>query len=203
VGAFGVVRARLTLLAASGVFACAIVALADEPRRVIDMSRTLDAGVEPAPNLADIPLTRTPADPPPLVERSQWVFDLRWDRGDVWLLATRPLEMSAPRATPRVMGRFALELFEGLALIERVRFDFPLLGPSEPDGGVSITKKLRTRIGVIFPATSRGTRLELIDRATERRWSMPWPAKDSLAGADAGETAAAPGTSSAVGDAGR
>ena len=36
-----------------------------------------------------------------------------------------------PRETPRAMGRFALELFEGPALIERVRFDFPLLGPPD------------------------------------------------------------------------
>jgi hypothetical protein len=151
------------------------IARADEPRRVLDMSRALDGGAPPAPNLSDLAVTRTPADPPPLVERTQWVFDLRWDRGDIWLLATRPLELPQPRPTPRGMGRFALELFEGQALLERVRFDFPLLGPPEPDGGVSLAKKLRTRIGVIFPATKRGTRLELVDRATDKRWSMPWP----------------------------
>jgi hypothetical protein len=81
------------------------------------------------------------------------------------------------------MGRFALELFEGNALIERVRFDFPLLGaPEALDAGLtpapSLTQKLRTRIGVVFPATLRGTRLELLDRATGRRWSIPWPPRD-------------------------
>ena len=85
------------------------------------------------------------------------------------------------------MGRFALELFEGPALIERVRFDFPLLGAPEPgDGGgasaPSFTQKLRTRIGVVFPATPRGTRLELWDRATNRRWSLPWPPSAARAG---------------------
>lgn len=168
------------------------------------MSRAMDAGAGPAPSLADIPVTRTPADPAPLVERSQWVFDLRWDRGDVWLLATRPLELSEPRTTPRVMGRFAVELFEGAALVERVRFDFPLLGAPETDGGVSIATKLRTRIGVIFPATKRGTRLELLDCATDRRWSMPWPPKDSSASADAGSSAGEKSAvPAAVGDAGR
>jgi hypothetical protein len=73
------------------------------------------------------------------------------------------------------MGRFALELFEGPTLIERVRFDFPLLGAPEPDASLSFSGKLRTRIGVVFPATKRGTRLELWDRATGRRWSLPWP----------------------------
>jgi hypothetical protein len=196
-GAFGVVRHRLIALALAGLAGVlgagagvGAVALADEPRRVLDIARALDGGAPPAPpNVADIAITRTPADPPPLVVRSQWVFDLRWDRGDVWLLGSHPLELSQAQPTPRVMGRFAIELFEGQALIERVRFDFPLLGPPEAaDGGVSLSAKLRTRIGVIFPATKRGTRLELLDRATGKRWSMPWPVPSAVPSAvpDAG-----------------
>jgi hypothetical protein len=148
-----------------------------DPKHTIDVSRAFDAGALPAPAII---ITPTPADPTPMVERSQWVFDLRWDRGDVYLLGVQPLELPAPRETPRVMGRFALELFAGAALIERVRFDFPLLGPPDPpDAGrtapPSLAAKLRTRIGGVFPATSLGTRLELWDRATNRRWSLPWP----------------------------
>ena len=164
---------------------------AGAPLRVIDMSRAFDAGTR-AP-AAPIVITSTPADPTPMVERSQWVFDLRWDRGDLYLLDVQPLQLAAPRETPRAMGRFALELFEGPALIERVRFDFPLLGPPEADAGrgapPSLDAKLRTRIGVVFPATARGTRLELWDRATNRRWSLPWPLPAGgipAAGADAG-----------------
>ncbi|HEY8041765.1 MAG TPA: hypothetical protein VIF15_18300 [Polyangiaceae bacterium] len=167
-------RAALIFASSLAGAACALSALAGEPRRTIDVSRALDAG-EAAPALPDIAITRTAPDPPALVERAQWVFDLRWDRGDVWLLAVHPLELPGPQATPRVMGRFALELFEGKTLLERVRFDFPLLGVPEVDGGPSLTSKLRTRIGVVFPATARGTRLELWDRATNRRWSLPWP----------------------------
>jgi hypothetical protein len=110
-----------------------------------------------------------------LLERAQWVFDLRWDAGDVWLLGIHPMQLAAPQLTPRVMGRFALELFEGPTLIERVRFDFPLLGAGESDASVALTPRLRTRIGVVFPATARGTRLELWDRAANRRWALPWP----------------------------
>jgi hypothetical protein len=194
-GAFRIVRRRLTFLSLAAFLGCAIALAstssalrADEPRRVLDTSRLLDAAAPRPTNLADIPITRTPADPPPLVEQSQWVFDLRWDRGDVWLLSTRQQNLAQPQATPRVMGRFALELFEGPALIERVRFDFPLLGPPpEADAGISFSKNLRTRIGVIFPATKRGTRLELLDRATDKRWSMPWPpAVDGTTGGDGG-----------------
>ncbi len=177
-------------LACASATVCALSALATEPGHTIDVSRAFDAGALPgAPQ--DIVLTRTPADPVPLVERSQWVFDLRWDRGDVWLLDVNALELPVAQSTPRVMGRFALELFEGPALIERVRFDFPLLAaPDFGDGGwkapPSLSQKLRTRIGVIFPATRRGTRLELWDRATNRRWSLPWPAQRTVAPAGDG-----------------
>jgi hypothetical protein len=157
--------------------ALAAQALAADPRGTIDVSRVLDGGLP----RVDTPTSfkPTPPDPPPLVEAEQRVLDLRWDRGEVWLLGVEPRHLPAPQPTPRVMGRFALELYEGsgLALVERVRFDFPLLGaPPEGDGGASsLEAKLRTRIGVTFPATTRGTRLELVDRATGRRWALPWP----------------------------
>ncbi len=184
-----VVRAHLILSCSVACGAFALGALAEEPRRTIDMSKALDAGAggTAAPRLPDIAMTRTLPDPPALLERSQWVFDLRWESGDVWLLAARPLQLEAPQLTPRVIGRFALELFEGSTLIERVRFDFPLLGVPDTDAAIAFTPKLRTRIGVVFPATPRGTRLELWDRATGRRWALPWPVEPSaLAPRDAG-----------------
>jgi len=173
------IRFILGLALSLGLAAAALSAVADEPRHTtIDASRALGA---PAATAPDIVVTRTPPDPPAMIERSQWVFDLRWDRGDVFLVGIHPLELPAPQATPRVMGRFALELFEGPTLIERARFDFPLLGAEEPDAALSFTPKLRTRIGVVFPATKRGTRLELVDRATRRLWALPWPVQDAPA----------------------
>lgn len=134
---------------------------------------------------------RIPPDPPAMNEREQWVFDLRWDRGEVYLLAVHKMDMGNPHPTPRVMGRFALELFEGPTLIERVRFDFPMLGVSEtPDSGFTtpprFEPKLKTRIGVLFPATKRGTKLELWDRARDVRWTLPWPPKEGPVAEDAG-----------------
>jgi hypothetical protein len=126
-------------------------------------------------------VTRTPPDPPATRERTQYIFDLRWDHGDLFLLGVHRVELPAPQETPRVMGRFALELFEGPTLVERVRFDFPLLGAGEPldAGGMSapprFEAKLKTRIGVMFPALGRGNRLELWDRATDRRYPLAWP----------------------------
>jgi hypothetical protein len=184
-----------------GAAAIAVSALATEPGHTIDASRALDAGPLGAPEIVIAPI---PADPAPMVEKSQWIFDLRWDRGEVWLLGVQPLELPMPRETARAMGRFALELYEGPALIERTRFDFPLLGSFIPgDGGrpaASFSQNLRTRIGVVFPATSRGTRLELWDRATNRRWSLPWPPTSPPSPTS---PASAPASGPAPGDSGR
>lgn len=133
------------------------------------------------------PSRRIPPDPPAMNERMQWVFDLRWERGDVYLVQVNKIDLGAPQPTPRVMGRFALELYEGTTLIERVRFDFPMLGVPEPadagwKGPARFTPLLKTRIGVIFPATKRGTRLELWDRAEDRRWPLPWPPEEKSYG---------------------
>lgn len=114
-------------------------------------------------------------DPRPLTEKEQWVFDLRWDRGDLYLVGVRKVSMPQPMTTPRVMGRFALELFEHGQLIERARFDFPGMAVPDEDGGVRMLDKMRTRIGVFFPATGRGDKLELVDSAHGQRWTLPWP----------------------------
>ncbi len=143
-----------------------------------------------------VAISRTLPDPSPLSEKDQWVYDLRYASGDLYLLGIHRVELRAPQATPRAMGRFALELYEGATLVERVRFDFPMLGDvtptgargaAPPDGGPeagresihgrppSFVGKLVTRIGVMFPASKRGTKLVILDRATDTSWPLPWP----------------------------
>jgi hypothetical protein len=164
-------------------FGCGVAvsaAMAAQPRRTIDVTRWLDAGAADVPDAGPVDVSRSPADPAPIVARSRWIFDLRWDSGDVWLLGVRVEELPSPRATPHAMGRFAIELYEGPTVIERVRFDFPLLGAAEPDAGVSLSRRLRTSIGVYVPVTSRGTRLLLVDRATSSRWELPWPPREPI-----------------------
>jgi hypothetical protein len=179
---------------------------APAPTRVILMpappppTAPADGGAPPGP--PPFIISKTPPDPLPIVSKSQWVFDLRWDKGSVYLLGVHPLDLPAPQATPRVMGRFAIELYEGPTLVERVRFDFPMLGAGEgmsqehADAGtrrtqddlnrVSFDAKLVTRIGVIFPATRRGTRLDLLDRATGVRLKLPWPPSENPTNRDSG-----------------
>ncbi|HVJ90568.1 MAG TPA: hypothetical protein VM580_12255 [Labilithrix sp.] len=160
------------------VLAAGALAAFSEGGAAADVS---DAGAR-ADAKAPAPRANIPPDPPALSERQQWIFDLRWQRGEVYLVQVEQTDMGASHPTPRVMGRFALELYEGPTLIERARFNFPLLGGAEaPDAGYRTPPRfepgLTTRIGVRFPATKRGTRLELWDRATDRRWSLPWPPK--------------------------
>lgn len=183
---------KLTL--SSGVLAAFAVVVATSGNGasadVGDAGAVRDAGADSAREGGGV-LTRTPPDPPAMTERFQWVFDLRWDRGDVYLLGVHKIDMGGPHVTPRVMGRFALELFEGPTLIERVRFDFPMLGvPEAPDAGLKTAPrfepKLKTRIGVLFPATKRGTKLELWDRARDVRMQLPWPPTEGPVSADAG-----------------
>jgi hypothetical protein len=167
-------RAWLSLASSIACALGSLVAGGGEPRKTIDVSRALDAS-QPGALPSDIVIGPAQPDPAPLTERAQWIFDLQWARGEVALLGVRRLELASAQATSRVIGRFALELFEGRTLLERERFDFPLLGAPEPDASLSLVRKLSTRTAVMFPAARRGTRLELLDRATNRRWPLPWP----------------------------
>jgi hypothetical protein len=149
---------------------------------------------------AAVTLGRAEPDPVPLVEKNQWVYDLRYSGGELYLLGIHHLELPSPQATPRAMGRFCLELYEGNTLLERARFDFPLLGDganlpplgetaSLPEAGVKLPiggrppslGRISSRIGVMFPAAVRGTRIEIVDRALDRRWPLPWPPSEMTA----------------------
>jgi hypothetical protein len=151
---------------------------------VLDERGAAAGGADAGASRNGDPRAKIPPDPPALSERMQWVFDLRWERGDVYLVQIHKIDMGSAHTTPRMMGRFALELYEGPTLIERVRFDFPLLGAPPGDAGwnppARFEPKLKTRIGVLFPATKRGTRLELWDRAEDRRWPLPWPPQEGV-----------------------
>lgn len=140
-----------------------------------------DAGPPPAGYLPD---------PNPLVTRHQWVVDLGYRAGTVVFGGSRRVELAKPMGTQRAMGRFALELFIGKELIDRVRFDFPLLGadefadsPRRWDSPPSFERHLSTRAAVMVPHSERATRALLVDRATGNVWALPWP---FTASADAG-----------------
>ncbi len=119
-------------------------------------------------------------DPEPTLTNREVILDLAWEKGAPVLVKATPHTLAAPRKAGRWMGRFALELSEGPALLERVRFNVPLLHEPPPNRAdykapPSFENGLATTVRVVFPQLDRGSRFELFDRATGRRWSLPWP----------------------------
>jgi hypothetical protein len=120
-------------------------------------------------------------DPPPL-RTDRWVAArLRLEHGTLVLVDWQREQTRRPEVTPRKMGRFAAELWIGCELIERVRFDFPLLGgegpehrPHDPNFESGTTFEIRIRL----PESERATRLELIDRGADRRALLDWPLRE-------------------------
>ncbi len=119
-------------------------------------------------------------DPEPLRTADQFDCSFRYEKGEVKLVGVTKRTMPQPVSTPRRLGRFAVELWLGHELIERVRFDFPLLAaaPEQPEkdkkapsieSGLVVTQKL------LVPMNDRATRAVLVDRATGEQRELPWP----------------------------
>src|SRR5690606_11283415 len=102
--------------------------------------------------------------------------------GEMRVLSVTPRRFPKPIVTARKMGRFAIELWIGQELVERVRFDFPLLAlaPSESVGIAgaappNLEARAHARQRVLVPAAPRARRAVLVDRATSKVVELPWP----------------------------
>ncbi len=129
------------------------------------------------------PLSGSAPDPEPLRMAEQWQLALLYQAGEVSVERYEHRTFAKPVATARRMGRFALELWIGHELIERVRFDFPLLAAEELPGVTrrplhdppSLAPNAVARVSLLVPASPRATRLVLVDRATEKTRRLSWP----------------------------
>lgn len=144
-----------------------------------------------APSASAAPATSASArrpsmapDPAPLVTRRKWHYELFFHEGAIFAPTPRPHDAEKPTETPRRMGRFAIELYNGPDLVERVRFDVPMLngdpftGKTRPrDAPPDMARRVRVKVKVEVPATDRANRAVLLDRATEQRIRLPWPAQ--------------------------
>lgn len=141
------------------------------------------------------------ADPPPLVSSRQWVLTFRYQAGKVQFVGSRPLQLAQPVTTARRIGRYAVELMSGPALVERVRFDFPLLAADELAGQARrpyndpprFEVKAVVTHQVVVPDSDRVSRARLVDRATGTTWVLPWPPVVPAAASDAGADASRDG----------
>ena len=142
-----------------------------------------EAGPPPSLDPAPLPLSGSAPDPEPLRTDEQWQLAMLYQAGGVSVEGFEKRTLSKPATTPRRMGRFALELWIGHELIDRVRFDFPLIAAEETPGVTrrplhdlpSLASHAVSRISVLVPASSRATRLVRVDRATEKTQELPWP----------------------------
>lgn len=121
-------------------------------------------------------------DPPPMTSAVQWLLTFRYQQGKVELVSARQVKLAKPVTTPRRMGRYAVELLSGPTVVERLRFDFPLLGADELAGKRQpyhtpprFENKATVVHRVMVPDTSRASRARLIDRATGTAFMIPWP----------------------------
>ena len=121
------------------------------------------------------------ADPPAHATEKQWVFEVAYDNGASAVTSARSANAKKPIATARAMGRFALELWVGKELLDRVRFDVPLLGD---DSAYRDTKgyfkkptfqRVTTKLKVQMADSPRATVLSFVDRSTGEARKYFWP----------------------------
>ncbi|GAC1571423.1 MAG: hypothetical protein NVS3B20_03390 [Polyangiales bacterium] len=115
-----------------------------------------------------------PPDPTPLACDAAFVLTVHFQRGQLTIERVSRVAFPKKSALPRHFGRFAAELYVGPTLLERARFDFPLIQDDDAEGE-AYAKGLDVRVLVRVPESDRPTRLEIWDRATDRRWTFAYP----------------------------
>ncbi len=142
--------------------------------------------VKPKPKASSVaaaPPSGSLPDPEPLRQAEQYEFELAYEKGAVSVSSVKPLTFPQPVVTARRMGRFAIELWIGRELLDRVRFDFPLTAADDPkpDGPEPLTAPPNLGSGVsakqkvLVPAAARARKALLVDRATGKAKEIPWP----------------------------
>jgi hypothetical protein len=130
---------------------------------------------------ADGPKEGFAPDPPAKASTKHWVFDVTVRRGRLFLTKARSISYAKPVETARVHGRFAVEFSVGNELLDRIRFDVPMmgLGPNEkskrhpfPRPGLD---DVTTQVQVKIADNARTVSVRLVDRATGSLERYQWP----------------------------
>lgn len=163
-----------------------------EPRRPKPSGEAATTAAAPSPSHAGsaaaptapepVPAAAAPPDPEPLKSAAQWEFEVATENGAASVVSVRAVDLPKPVATPRRFGRYAIELWIGQELIERVRFDLPLYEAGDPRAAAKprfpvpeFEKGANVRVRVQLPRAERARRAVLVDRATSRIVELPWP----------------------------
>jgi hypothetical protein len=140
--------------------------------------------------VANPPKGGFPPDPPSQSTRKQWVFDVTYKGGVASATRARAAMRDKPAGSARVFGRFAVELWVGKELLDRVRFNVPLTGDDRDPAGAENDPDRRTdrspfkrprfdqvttRTVVQIADSPRAAWAQVIDRATGATRKYWWP----------------------------
>jgi hypothetical protein len=151
--------------------------------------------------LADAPAGGFAPDPPAHASRINWVFEISVRDGKVSVDRVKPITFAKPVETPRAVGRFALELYIGRELLDRVRFNVPLMGGEVTEGNRNNLPRPRFDQNVTAHLTARmadnprAAYLLVVDREAGDAQKFAWPPKSDgrILPWKSGITDAAPG----------
>jgi hypothetical protein len=131
--------------------------------------------------LAEPPKAGHAPDPAGRADRKQWIFDITHKGGKNTITRVRPVTLEQPVGSARVMGRYAVELYVGKQLLDRVRFNVPLTGdgPAERSHRRVFSRptfeNVSTRLRVQITDQPRAAYVVLVDRATGDTQRFWWP----------------------------
>ncbi|MBK7581194.1 MAG: hypothetical protein IPI67_13395 [Myxococcales bacterium] len=122
-------------------------------------------------------------DPEGIAEKRHYEYEVVYAKGKVQVVSVRAVRFTHAVPSVRKMGRFAIELWLGRELIERVRFDIPLVAAEDPrrkrahplHEPPSFAAGVEATLKIMVPASARATRAVLLDRATGDKQDLPWP----------------------------
>lgn len=155
-------------------------ALASEPER--NAASTGSNAAKSKQSMSGFDYSAQP-DPPPTETQVYYELELRHCEGNVHVVRSNRVELDRPTTLPNKMGRFAVELWIGHELLERARFDFPLLGAETNESGMYAPAKFGPKADVswkvLVAERVRATRAWVVDRLTDQRWDFDWPPGDT------------------------
>ena len=130
---------------------------------------------------AEPPRGGFPPDPPAHASRKQWTIEIAARAGKVTAERATARTLAQPAESARVIGRFALELYVGRELLDRVRFNVPLMGDEPPEGNRNklprprFDKNVTSRLTVRIADHPRAAYLQLVDRDSGEIQKLDWP----------------------------
>lgn len=114
-------------------------------------------------------------DPPPLRTHDHFDVMVEFNKGEVSIVSSQAVHLAQPESTPRRVGRFAFELWSGAELVDRVRFDFPLLGAGGEKEEDALAAGLSARTSIRVPSSARASEARILDRKTRKEVPVAWP----------------------------